>query len=114
MSERADRNPKTIKIPGPDYPITIEHNKQRLANFCTGFEARLKDVEFGAGESVLGRGYHHAGYRRLRDASLRHAHSRRQRRARVLVRRRLGSSECGGLAATTVAATGVLGETRRH
>jgi hypothetical protein len=31
MSERADRNPKTIKIPGPDHPITIEHNKQRLA-----------------------------------------------------------------------------------
>src|ERR1700694_3871011 len=29
MSERADRKPKTIKIPGPDHPITIERNAHR-------------------------------------------------------------------------------------
>jgi hypothetical protein len=31
MSERADRKPKTIKIPGPDHPITIERNAHRIA-----------------------------------------------------------------------------------
>jgi uncharacterized protein (DUF427 family) len=30
MSERADQKPKTIKIPGPDHPITIEHNRNRV------------------------------------------------------------------------------------
>jgi hypothetical protein len=30
MSERADRKPKTIKIPGPDHPITIERNAHRI------------------------------------------------------------------------------------
>jgi hypothetical protein len=30
MSERADRNPKSIKIPGPDHPITIERNAHRI------------------------------------------------------------------------------------
>src|ERR1700736_803382 len=143
MSERADRKPKTIKIPGPDHPIAIERNARRIVVAVAGrvvadTRAALtlreasyppvqyiprKDVDTAllertdhatycpykgdcayysipGGRSVLGRGYHHAGYRRLRDASLRHAHSRRLRRAQALVRRRLGSSECGGLAAT--------------
>ena len=30
MSERTDRKPKTIKIPGPDHPITIERNLKRV------------------------------------------------------------------------------------
>jgi hypothetical protein len=30
MSERAEGNPKTIKIPGPDHPITIERNVHRI------------------------------------------------------------------------------------
>jgi len=30
MSERADRKPKTIKIPGPDHPITIERNASHV------------------------------------------------------------------------------------
>src|ERR1700681_4051316 len=30
MSERADPKPKTIKIPGPDHPITIERNPKRV------------------------------------------------------------------------------------
>src|SRR6202166_2842359 len=30
MSERADREPKAIKIPGPDHPITIERNAHRI------------------------------------------------------------------------------------
>ena len=31
-------------------PALIERSKQRVANFYTGFEARLKDVEFVAGD----------------------------------------------------------------
>jgi glutathione S-transferase len=50
ISERADRKPKTIEMPGPDHPITTERSKQRVANFYTGFEARLKEVEFVAGD----------------------------------------------------------------
>ena len=30
MSERADPKPKTINIPGPDHPITIERNPKRV------------------------------------------------------------------------------------
>ena len=30
MSEHADRKPKTIKIPGPDHPITIARNAHRI------------------------------------------------------------------------------------
>ena len=30
MSEHADRKPKTIKIPGPDHPITVERNLKRV------------------------------------------------------------------------------------
>ena len=30
MSEPADRKPKTIKIPGPDHPITIERNASHV------------------------------------------------------------------------------------
>jgi uncharacterized protein (DUF427 family) len=30
MSDRANRKRKTIKIPGPDHPITIEHNAHRI------------------------------------------------------------------------------------
>src|SRR5882757_7037930 len=30
MSERTDRKPKTIKIPGPEHPITIERNLKRV------------------------------------------------------------------------------------
>ena len=30
MSERTDRKPKTIKIPGPDHPITVERNLKRV------------------------------------------------------------------------------------
>jgi hypothetical protein len=29
MSERVERKPKTVKIPGPDHPITIERNAHR-------------------------------------------------------------------------------------
>ena len=30
MSEQANPTPKTIKIPGPDHPITIERNSNRV------------------------------------------------------------------------------------
>ena len=30
MSELKEAKPKTIKIPGPDHPITIEHNRNRV------------------------------------------------------------------------------------
>jgi len=36
MSERADRNPKRIKIPGPDHPITIERNAHRIVIAVAG------------------------------------------------------------------------------
>src|ERR1700741_560530 len=36
MSERADRKPKTIKIPGPDHPITIERNAHRIVVTVAG------------------------------------------------------------------------------
>jgi uncharacterized protein (DUF427 family) len=36
MSERADRNPKSIKIPGPDHPITIERNAHRIVIAVAG------------------------------------------------------------------------------
>jgi uncharacterized protein (DUF427 family) len=36
MSERADRNPKSIKIPGPDHPITIERNTHRIVIAVAG------------------------------------------------------------------------------
>src|ERR1700680_1296553 len=45
-------------IAGPDgyeqIPALIERSKQRVANFYTGFEARLKDVEFVAGDRFSG------------------------------------------------------------
>src|SRR6202163_2969084 len=36
MSERADRKPKAIKIPGPDHPITIERNAHRIVVVVAG------------------------------------------------------------------------------
>ena len=36
MSERADRNPKRIKIPEPDHPITIERNAHRIVIAVAG------------------------------------------------------------------------------
>src|SRR5580692_2102491 len=36
MSERDDRKPKTIKIPGPDHPITIERNAHRIVVTIAG------------------------------------------------------------------------------
>ena len=36
MSERADRKPKTIKIPEPDHPITIERNAHRIVVIVAG------------------------------------------------------------------------------
>jgi uncharacterized protein (DUF427 family) len=36
MSERADRNPQSIKIPGPDHPITIERNTHRIVIAVAG------------------------------------------------------------------------------
>jgi uncharacterized protein (DUF427 family) len=36
MSERADRKPKTIKIPGPNHPITIERNAHRIVVAVAG------------------------------------------------------------------------------
>src|ERR1700692_4939018 len=36
MSERAERKPKTIKIPGPDHPITIERNAHRIVVAVAG------------------------------------------------------------------------------
>ena len=36
MSEYADRKPKTIKIPGPDHPITIERNAHRIVVAVAG------------------------------------------------------------------------------
>src|ERR1700693_2270776 len=36
MSEHADRKPKTIKIPGPDHPITIERNAHRIVVAVAG------------------------------------------------------------------------------
>src|ERR1700724_2349316 len=36
MSERADRKPKTINIPGPDHPITIERNAHRIVVTVAG------------------------------------------------------------------------------
>jgi glutathione S-transferase len=90
-------------IAGPDgyeqIPALIERSKQRVANFYTDFEARLKDVEFVAGDRFSAVDIT-TGDGRLRDESLRHARSRRQRRAPALVQGRLGSSECGCLATT--------------
>jgi uncharacterized protein (DUF427 family) len=44
MSERADRNPKSIKIPGPDHPITIERNTHRIVIAVAGRAvAAIKD-----------------------------------------------------------------------
>src|ERR1700693_2943687 len=36
MSERADQKPKTIMIPGPDHPITIERNAHRIVVTIAG------------------------------------------------------------------------------
>jgi len=36
MSERVERRPKTIKIPGPDHPITIERNTHRIVVTVAG------------------------------------------------------------------------------
>ena len=36
MSERADQKAKTIKIPGPDHPITIERNAHRIVATIAG------------------------------------------------------------------------------
>jgi uncharacterized protein (DUF427 family) len=36
MSEHADQKPKTIKISGPDHPITIEHNAHRIVVTVAG------------------------------------------------------------------------------
>ena len=36
MSDRANRKPKIIKIPGPDHPITIERNAHRVVVIVAG------------------------------------------------------------------------------
>jgi len=36
MSDRANRKPKIIKIPGPDHPITIERNAHRIVVVIAG------------------------------------------------------------------------------
>jgi uncharacterized protein (DUF427 family) len=36
MSERVERKPKTVKIPGPDHPITIERNAHRIVVTVAG------------------------------------------------------------------------------
>jgi uncharacterized protein (DUF427 family) len=36
MSEQANTTMKTIKIPGPDHPITIEHNRKRVVVLIGG------------------------------------------------------------------------------
>ena len=36
MLELAERKPKTIKIPGPDHPITIERNAHRIVVTVAG------------------------------------------------------------------------------
>ena len=36
MSEQLLSAPKTIKIPGPDHPITIEHNPNRVVVTVAG------------------------------------------------------------------------------
>ena len=36
MSDRANRKRKTIKIPGPDHPITIERNAHRIVVVVAG------------------------------------------------------------------------------
>jgi uncharacterized protein (DUF427 family) len=36
MSGHAERKPKTIKIPGPDHPITIERNPNRVVVTVAG------------------------------------------------------------------------------
>jgi uncharacterized protein (DUF427 family) len=36
MSERVERKPKTVKIPGPDHPITIERNAHRIIVTVSG------------------------------------------------------------------------------
>src|SRR5258708_20457682 len=36
MSDRANRKPKIIKIPGPDHPITIERNAHRIVVAVAG------------------------------------------------------------------------------
>jgi glutathione S-transferase len=81
-------------IAGPDgyeqIPALIERSKLRVANFYTDFEATLKDAEFVAGDRFSAADI---------NESVRHAPSRRQRRAPALVQRRVGSSECSSLAA---------------
>jgi uncharacterized protein (DUF427 family) len=36
MSERFSSAPKTIKVPGPDHPITVEHNPNRVVVTVAG------------------------------------------------------------------------------
>jgi len=36
MSDRANRKPKIMKIPGPDHPITIERNAHRIVVVVAG------------------------------------------------------------------------------
>jgi uncharacterized protein (DUF427 family) len=36
MSELKEPTPKTVKIPGPDHPITIEHNPARIVVTVAG------------------------------------------------------------------------------
>jgi uncharacterized protein (DUF427 family) len=36
MSEPADRKPKAIKVPGPDHPIAIERNSNRIVVTVAG------------------------------------------------------------------------------
>ena len=36
MSEPAERKPKTIKVPGPDHPIAIERNANRIVVTIAG------------------------------------------------------------------------------
>ena len=93
-------------------PALIERSKQRVANFYTDFEARLKDVEFVAGDRFSAADITtlvtvdfatQAFAMPIPDYSARSSR----------VRRRLGSSECNCQRPSTAAATGVLRETRR-
>jgi uncharacterized protein (DUF427 family) len=36
MSEHVELKPKTVKIPGPDHPISVEHNPSRIVVMVAG------------------------------------------------------------------------------
>jgi glutathione S-transferase len=80
---------KNRAIAGPhDYeqiPALVERSRQRVKNFYADFNARLAEVAFVAGRSVLGRRHYRCRHRRLRDQGGRPADPRRAHGIEALV-----------------------------